>query len=78
MFIFQNNYLTIKFYIMNTENNLVAGFEPLEEAQLVQQFQVEELEKRYEFGWGPSTASTSVSYTQSSGVTATASATWKF
>ena len=36
---------------MNTENNVVAGFEPLEEAQLVQQFQVEELEKRYEFAW---------------------------
>ncbi|MFI0489948.1 hypothetical protein [Flavobacterium sp.] len=36
---------------MNSEIQKVHGFEPLEEAQLVQQFQVEELEKRYEFAW---------------------------
>ncbi len=52
---------------MNTENNLVAGFEPLDEAQLVQQFQVEELEKRYEFGWG-GTLTTSGGYTEKGGV----------
>jgi hypothetical protein len=36
---------------MNSEIQKEQGFEPLEEAQLVQQFQVEELEKRYEFAW---------------------------
>ncbi len=36
---------------MNAEIQKAEGFEPLEEAQLVEQFQVEELEKRYEFAW---------------------------
>lgn len=36
---------------MNAEIQKAHGLEPLEEAQLVQQFQVEELEKRYEFSW---------------------------
>jgi hypothetical protein len=33
---------------MKVEKQFQNGFESLEEAQLVQQFQVEELEKRYE------------------------------
>jgi hypothetical protein len=35
---------------MNQENQLPV--EVLVENQLVEKFQVEELEKRYEFGWG--------------------------
>ncbi len=57
---------------MNTENQIAAGFEPLEEAQLVQQFQVEELEKRYEFGWG----TLSVSYSQTGGASVSYSVTF--
>jgi hypothetical protein len=36
---------------MKTENKSVEDLQPLEEAQLLQEFQVEELEKRYEFAW---------------------------
>jgi hypothetical protein len=36
---------------MLENNQLSEGLQPLEETQLLQEFQVEELEKRYEFGW---------------------------
>lgn len=36
---------------MKTENQLLEGFELLHENQLLQEFHVEELEKRYEFAW---------------------------
>jgi hypothetical protein len=36
---------------MLENNQLSEGLQPLEETQLLQEFQVEELEKRYEFSW---------------------------
>lgn len=36
---------------MTKENQVVEGFQELEENQLLDVFQVEELEKRYEFAW---------------------------
>jgi hypothetical protein len=36
---------------MLEKNLLSEGLQPLEEIQLLQEFQVEELEKRYEFAW---------------------------
>jgi hypothetical protein len=36
---------------MLEKNQITEGFEPLEETQLLQEFNVEELEKRYEFSW---------------------------
>lgn len=36
---------------MKNENQLLEGFQELEENQLLEVFQVEELEKRYEFAW---------------------------
>jgi hypothetical protein len=36
---------------MLENNQLSEGLQPLEETLLLQEFQVEELEKRYEFSW---------------------------
>jgi hypothetical protein len=36
---------------MKIENKSLEDLQPLEEAQLLQEFHVEELEKRYEFAW---------------------------
>jgi hypothetical protein len=65
------------FFKMKVEEQFQNGFEPLEEAQLVQQFQVEELEKRYEFAWIDSWSATA-SYTSSNGGTVSATVSGKF
>ncbi|PKB16141.1 hypothetical protein [Flavobacterium sp. 5] len=36
---------------MKNQNEVFEGFQELEESQLLEVFQVEELEKRYEFAW---------------------------
>ncbi|MBW4361240.1 hypothetical protein [Flavobacterium taihuense] len=46
---------------------LTEGFQLLEEDQLLQEFHVEELEKRYEFGWG--TVSGGATYNSQTGAT---------
>ena len=46
---------------------LTEGFQLLDENQLLQEFHVEELEKRYEFGWG--TVSAGGSYNSQTGAT---------
>lgn len=63
---------------MKNENQLLEGFQELEENQLLEVFQVEELEKRYEFGWGPSSASGTGSYNSNGGWSVSGTATWTF
>lgn len=61
-----------KFKKMLEKNQLSEGFQLLEENQLLQEFHVEELEKRYEFAWGTLTAS----YSQTGGVSVSYSVTF--
>lgn len=61
---------------MKNENQLLEGFQELEENQLLEVFQVEELEKRYEFGWAPSGGSGTVGYNSTTGWSASGTVTW--
>lgn len=66
------NYLN--YYCMNAKSFKTSK---LDENQVLANFQVEELEKRYEMGWAPSSGGASVSY-GSDGWGATVSGTWNF
>jgi hypothetical protein len=48
------------------------------EQELVDVFQVEELEKRYEMGWLPDSGTGKGTYNEKAGFSVEVSATWKF
>ena len=50
----------------------------LDERALVNAFEVEELEKRYEMGWAPDSGGVSGGYSETNGWEAKGQLTWKF
>ena len=62
---------------METNVNKVQALE-FDEKALVNAFEVEELEKRYEMGWAPDSGGVSGGYSEINGWEAKGQLTWKF
>ena len=62
---------------MGTNVNKVQALE-LDERALVNAFEVEELEKRYEMGWAPDSGGLSGGYSETNVLEAKGQLTWRF